>query len=64
MKYIIRKYYVIYQNGNRDKVNLETPIHTDDVEATRTKLKMKHTGLGKKCVGLNMDYDELNNEQL
>lgn len=63
-KYTIRKYQVIYQDGNRDKVNLETPIHTDDLEAARAKLKIKHTGLGKRCVGLNLDYDELNKEQL
>ena len=63
-KYTIKKYQVIFQNGNRDKVNLEIPIHTNDIEAARAKLMAKHTGLGLKCVGLNMDYDEYNKNEL
>lgn len=59
-KYTIRKYQVIYQNGNRDKVNLEVPIHTDNLENVRAKLKMKHTSVGIRCVGLNMEVDEMN----
>lgn len=59
-KYTIRKYQVIYDNGNRDKVNLEVPIHTNNYEAERAKLIMKHSGHGKRCIGLNMDYDEMN----
>lgn len=63
-KYIIRKYQVIYSNGSRDKVNLEIPICTCDKEAVRGKLKIKHSGHGITCVGVNLDYDELNEEDL
>ena len=60
MKYTIKSYQVLYDSGARDKVTLEAPLHTDDVEALRTKLWMKHTGHGIKCIGLNLDYLEHN----
>lgn len=60
MKYIIRRYQTFYADGSRDKVNLEVPIHTDDYEFTRAKLKSKHTGKGKVCKCVNLEYDELN----
>lgn len=55
MKYTIKAYQVIYDTGHRDKVNLDVPIVTDDVETERTKLIMEHSGIGKKCIGLNLD---------
>lgn len=59
MKYRINKYQVIYDNGTRDTVKLALPIYTDDYEAERMKLKLKHCGMGKKAIGLNLDYEEL-----
>jgi hypothetical protein len=60
MKYQINKYQAIYSCGSRDSIKLESPIYTNDVEAVRTKLKNKHTGFGKQCVSVNLDYVELN----
>ena len=60
MKYTIKSYQVLYDNGARDKVTLDTPLHTDNIEAVRIKLKMKHTGHGITCIGLNLDYVEHN----
>ena len=59
MKYIFRKYQVIYSSGCRDKVNLGVPIETDNLEKLRAELKIKHTHHGMKCVGVNLDYDEI-----
>lgn len=64
MKYTVRKYQVIYADGSRDRVNLEYPIRTDDYELTRAKLIVKHTGIGKQCKTINMEYDELNNKEV
>lgn len=64
MKHVIKKYQVVYSSGNRDKVNLEVPIVTNDLEATRTKIRMKHTGRGITCVGVNFDYDEINTDSV
>lgn len=55
MKYTIKTYQVIYDTGNRDKISLDVPIVTDDVENERTKLMMEHSGIGKRCIGLNLD---------
>ena len=62
MKYVINGYQTIYDNGNRDKIKLTMPISTDDIESVRTKLKNKHSGIGKKCIGLNLDYTEINDK--
>lgn len=64
MKYVINGYQTIYDNGNRDKIKLVNPIYTNDIEAVRTKLRNKHSGFGKKCVGLNLDYTEFNDRNL
>jgi hypothetical protein len=62
MKYVINGYQTIYENGSRDKIKLTTPIYSDDIEAVRTKLKKKHSGIGKKCLGVNLDYTEINDK--
>lgn len=59
MRYRINKYQVVYDNNTRDSVKLYVPIVTDDYEAERTKLKNKHQGVGKKAIGINLDYEEL-----
>ena len=64
MKYVINGYQTLYDNGSRDKVKLTTPICTNDIEAARTKLRNKHSGIGKKCVDLNLDYTEINDKNL
>lgn len=56
MKYTVNNYQVIYESGARDKVKLDAPIQTDDIEEVRTNLRMKHSGLGLKVIGLNLDY--------
>lgn len=61
MKYVINGYQTIYENGSRDKIKLTTPICSDDIEAVRTKLK-KHSGIGKKCLCVNLDYTEINDK--
>lgn len=63
-RYIIRKIQIIYADGSRDRSTLSNPIHTDDKEAVRAKLKIRHTSVGMKCVGVNLDYDELNDYEL
>ena len=64
MKCIVNGYQVLYDSGSRDKVKLAYPIYTTDIESLRMKLKNKHSGLGKKCVGLNLEYTELNDRNL
>lgn len=61
MKYQINKYQAVYASGNRDSIRLESPIYTNDLEAIRTRLRQKHSGMGLKCIGINLDYVELNN---
>lgn len=63
MKYTINNYQVIYESGARDKIKLDVPIYTDDIETERAKLKMKHTSHGRRCVGCNLDYVEHNIEK-
>ena len=60
MKYTISNYQVIYESGARDKIKLDVPIQTEDIEAERAKLKIKHSGYGKRYVGCNLDYVEHN----
>lgn len=60
MKYIIRKYQVIYQPGQRDRSNLIVPIVTDDLESVRARIKMKYTAPGLACIGINFEFDEIN----
>jgi hypothetical protein len=50
---------VIYDNGARDSVKLASPIYTNDYEAERAKLKLKHSGHGKNAFAINLDYEEL-----
>lgn len=59
MKYRITSYQPVYNNGSRDKVKLAVPIYTDDIESERGKLKVKHSGLGKACIGVNLEYEQL-----
>jgi hypothetical protein len=59
MRYRINKYQVVYESGARDTVKPASPIYTNDYEAVRTRLIEKHTGHGKKVVGVNLDYEEL-----
>lgn len=59
MKYRISKYQVVYDNGTRDSVKLSAPIYTNDYEAERTKLRNKHSVMGKRALGVNLDYEEL-----
>lgn len=60
MKYRIVKYQVIYDNNARDTIRPYMPIVTNDYEAERVKLLQKHRGAGKRPVGINLDYEELN----
>lgn len=62
MKYQINKYQAVYSCGARDSVKPDSPIYTNDIEATRAKLKAKHCGVGLKCIGINLDYVELNDK--
>lgn len=64
MKYTINNYQVVYESGARDKIKLDVPIQTEDIEAERLKLKIKHSGHGKRCVGCNLDYVEHNLNKL
>ena len=59
MKYKISKYQVIYQSGARDSIKPALPIYTNDYESERVKLINKHSGHGKKAVGVNLEYEEL-----
>lgn len=59
MKYRINKYQVVYDDNSRDTIKLAVPIYTDDYESVRIKLKSKHSGLGKRAVGINLDFEEL-----
>ena len=59
MKYKINKYQVVYESGARDTIKPVLPICTNDYEAARTRLIENHTGLGKKVIGVNLDYEEL-----
>lgn len=63
-KYTIRRLQLIYSNGCRDKINLTKPIRTNDKESVRAKLVMKYTTAGMRCVGVNLDYDEFNEDEL
>lgn len=60
MKYIIRKYQVIYLSGQRDRVTPVIPIVTDDIESVRARIKMKYKAPGMACIGVNFEFDELN----
>ena len=59
MKYRINKYQVVYDDNSRDTIKQFEPIVTNDYESVRVKLKSKHTGIGKRAVGINLDYEEL-----
>jgi hypothetical protein len=59
-KYRINKYQIIYADGTRDSIKLGVPIYTNDYEAERVNLRNKHNGMGKKAIGVNLDYEELN----
>lgn len=63
-RYIIRKVQILYADGSRDRSTLSNPIHTNDKEAVRAKLRMRYTTIGMKCIGVNLDYDEFNDNDL
>lgn len=58
MRYKVNKYQVVYESGARDTIKPCEPIYTNDYEAVREKLKMKHTGHGKAVKGVNLEYEE------
>ena len=60
MKYKIKGYQIIYENGCRDKVSLEVPYVVNDKEKERAKIFMRNTSLGLKCKGVNLYIEELN----
>lgn len=59
MKYRINKYQVVYDDNSRGIIKPFEPIVTNDYESVRVKLKSKHTGIGKRAVGISLDYEEL-----
>lgn len=60
MKYKIKGYQIIYENGYRDKVSFENPYIVDNKENERAKLIARNSGLGLVVKGLNLDVEELN----
>lgn len=58
MKYRINKYQVVYDDNSRDTIKPFEPIITNDYESVRVKLRNKHSGMGKRAVGINLDYEE------
>lgn len=62
MKYKIKGYQIIYENGCRDKVSLEIPYVIEDKESERTNIQMRNSGLGLAIKGVNLDIEELNSE--
>lgn len=62
MKYKIKGYQIIYENGCRDKVSLEIPYVIEDKESERTNIQMRNSGLGLVVKGVNLDIEELNSE--
>ena len=59
MKFRIMSYQTILSDGSRDKIKLPKPIYTNDLAAERQKLKIAHNGLGIKCVGINLEIEQL-----
>lgn len=62
MKYLIKKYQVIYSTGARDKVTLDMPVLTNDIHSFRAKLMMRLSSPGVEVKGMNLEYDEINTE--
>lgn len=62
MKYKIKGYQIIYENGCRDKVSFEIPYVVEDKENERTKIQVRNSGLGIIVKGVNLDIEELNSE--
>lgn len=62
MKYKIKGYQIIYENGCRDKVGFEIPYVVEDKESERTKIQARNSGLGLVVKGINLDVEELNSE--
>lgn len=62
MKYKVKGYQIIYENGCRDKVSFEVPYVINDKEQERVKIMTKNKGLGLSCKSVNLDLEELNSE--
>lgn len=55
MKYLIKKYQVVYVGGCRDTINLNPQILTVDPEAFRMEKKNEYP----ECIGINLTYIEV-----
>ena len=64
MKYKIKGYQIVYENGCRDKVSFEIPYIVENKENERTKLIARNTSIGLVVKGLNLDVEELNSDRV
>lgn len=57
--YLISAYQVAYNNGTRDSVKPVEPIKTDDIEKTRSKLRLLHNSQSVNLTYtiINADYE-------
>ena len=62
MKYKIKGYQIIYENGCRDKVSFEIPYVVEDKECERTKIQARNRGFGLVVKSVNLDIEELNSQ--
>lgn len=53
-KYQITGYQLVYANGGRDTVKLQTPVIVSDIEKYRREIRAAHN-----CVSVNLSYVEL-----
>ena len=53
-KYQITGYQLVYANGGRDTVKLQTPVIISDIEGYRRKIRSVHN-----CISVNLSYIEL-----
>ena len=53
-KYQITGYQLVYANGGRDTVKLQTPVIISDIEGYRRKIRSAHN-----CISVNLSYIEL-----
>ena len=60
MKYKIKGYQIVYDNGTRDKVSFEIPYIVKNKENERAKIIARNSGLGLVVNGVNLDIEELN----
>lgn len=54
-RYQITGYHLVYADGRRDGVKLQTPELVEDLEEYRRLVKDKH-----ECTVVNLNYVELN----